>query len=87
LTLMVQSGLFVPVAPGSAFAVFRRLSADIGDGQSLEQSLSTFSAHVKQLVETLRTADGSPLVLIDEMASGTDPGEGVGLSIAVLEEL
>jgi len=87
LTLMVQSGLLVPVAPGSTFAVFRRFSADIGDGQSIEQSLSTFSAHVKQLVETLRTANGSTLVLIDEMASGTDPGEGVGLSIAVLEEL
>ncbi|WP_309121994.1 DNA mismatch repair protein MutS [Paenibacillus sp.] len=87
LTLMVQSGLLVPVAAGSTFAVFRRFSADIGDGQSLEQSLSTFSAHVKMLVETLRTANGSTLVLIDEMASGTDPGEGVGLSIAVLEEL
>ncbi|HZG78288.1 MAG TPA: DNA mismatch repair protein MutS [Paenibacillus sp.] len=87
LTLMVQSGLLVPVAPGSEFAVFRRFAADIGDGQSLEQSLSTFSAHVKMLVETLRTANGSTLVLIDEMASGTDPGEGVGLSIAVLEEL
>lgn len=87
LTLMVQSGLLVPAAPGSAFAVFRRVAADIGDGQSLEQSLSTFSAHVKQLVDMLRTADASTLVLIDEMASGTDPGEGVGLSIAVLEEL
>ncbi|MBO9610414.1 MAG: DNA mismatch repair protein MutS [Paenibacillaceae bacterium] len=87
LTLMVQSGLLVPVEPGSVFAVFRRFAADIGDGQSLEQSLSTFSAHVKLLVETLRTANGAMLVLIDEMASGTDPGEGVGLSIAVLEEL
>lgn len=87
LTLMVQSGLLVPVEPGSVFAVFRRFAADIGDGQSLEQSLSTFSAHVKLLVETLRTANGATLVLIDEMASGTDPGEGVGLSIAVLEEL
>ncbi|MCI3927660.1 DNA mismatch repair protein MutS [Paenibacillus sp. TRM 82003] len=87
LTLMVQSGLLVPAEPGSTFAVFRRVAADIGDGQSIEQSLSTFSAHVKHLVDILRTANASTLVLIDEMASGTDPGEGVGLSIAVLEEL
>lgn len=87
LTLMVQTGLLVPAAPDSVFAVFRRIAADIGDGQSLEQSLSTFSAHVKHLVDMLRSADRSTLALIDEMASGTDPGEGVGLSIAVLEEL
>lgn len=87
LTLMVQSGLLVPAAPGSTFAVFSNIAADIGDGQSLEQSLSTFSAHVKNVVEILRSANRSTLVLIDEMASGTDPGEGVGLSIAVLEEL
>ncbi|WP_199615343.1 endonuclease MutS2 [Paenibacillus alkalitolerans] len=87
LTLMVQSGLLVPAAPGSMFAVFNNVSADIGDGQSIEQSLSTFSSHVKNLVDILHNANRSTLVLIDEMASGTDPGEGVGLSIAVLEEL
>jgi len=87
LTLLVQSGVPVPVEPGSEFAVFQHVAADIGDGQSLEQSLSTFSAHVKHLVELLRTANGSTLALIDEMASGTDPTEGVGLSVAVLEEL
>ncbi|WP_274361935.1 endonuclease MutS2 [Paenibacillus thermotolerans] len=87
LTLMVQSGLLVPAAPDSTFAIFTNIAADIGDGQSLEQSLSTFSAHVKNIVEILKSANRSTLVLIDEMASGTDPGEGVGLSIAVLEEL
>lgn len=87
LTLMVQSGLLVPVQEGSEFAVFRNVEADIGDGQSLEHSLSTFSAHVKQLVHILEQADDSTLVLLDELASGTDPGEGIGLSIAVLEEL
>lgn len=87
LTLMVQSGLPVPVEENSEFAVFRHVEADIGDGQSLEHSLSTFSAHVKQLVSVLELADEATLVLLDELASGTDPGEGIGLSIAVLEEL
>jgi DNA mismatch repair protein MutS2 len=87
LTLMVQSGLLPPVGEGTELAVFRRIKADIGDGQSLEQSLSTFSSHVRHLVEVLKTADRSTLVLLDELASGTDPGEGIGLSIAVLEEL
>jgi DNA mismatch repair protein MutS2 len=87
LTLLVQSGVPVQAAAGSVFSVFANIEVDIGDGQSLEQSLSTFSAHVKNLVGILRSAGRSTLVLIDEMASGTDPGEGVGLSIAVLEEL
>jgi len=87
LTLMVQSGLLVPVKEGSIFSVFRHVAADIGDGQSLEQSLSTFSAHIQFLIELLSFADQSTLVLIDEMATGTDPGEGIGLSIAILEEL
>ncbi len=87
LTLMVQSGLLVPVREYSEFAVFHRLAADIGDGQSIEHELSTFSAHIRNMKKVLATADSSTLVLIDEMASGTDPGEGVGLSIAMLEEL
>ncbi|MDF2724528.1 MAG: mismatch repair protein MutS [Paenibacillus sp.] len=87
LSLMVQSGLLVPAKTGSKFAIFTKIAADIGDGQSIEQSLSTFSAHIKNLVDILRDADQRTLVLIDEMASGTDPGEGVGLSIAILEEL
>lgn len=87
LTLMVQSGIPVPVREGSRFAVFSQVGADIGDGQSIEQSLSTFSAHVRNMIDMLKTADAATLILIDEMATGTDPGEGVGLSIAILEEL
>jgi MutS2 family protein len=87
LTLMVQSGLLVPVEEGSEFAVYRSVMADIGDGQSLENSLSTFSSHVKNVIGILKEAGPSSLVLLDELAAGTDPGEGIGLSIAVLEEL
>ncbi|MDR6879316.1 endonuclease MutS2 [Bacillus sp. 3255] len=87
LTLMVQSGLLVPVGEGSEFAVYRSVMVDIGDGQSLENSLSTFSSHVKNVIDILKIAGPSSLVLLDELASGTDPGEGIGLSIAVLEEL
>lgn len=87
LTMMVQSGLLVPVQEGSRFSVFRNIAVDIGDGQSIEQALSTFSAHIHNVLEILRITDDSTLVLIDEMATGTDPGEGVALSIAILEEL
>ncbi|WP_246320493.1 endonuclease MutS2 [Paenibacillus qinlingensis] len=87
LTLMVQSGLLVPVGDGSEFAVYKSVMVDIGDGQSLENSLSTFSSHVKNVIGILKEAGPSSLVLLDELASGTDPGEGIGLSIAVLEEL
>jgi MutS2 family protein len=87
LTLMVQTGLLIPAKAGSNFSVFTKIAADIGDGQSIEQSLSTFSAHIRNIIDILKVADQSTLVLIDEMASGTDPGEGVGLSIAILEEL
>ncbi|AWX57278.1 DNA mismatch repair protein MutS [Brevibacillus brevis] len=87
LTMMVQSGLLVPVQEGSRFAIFRSIAVDIGDGQSIEQALSTFSAHIHNVLEILQITDASTLVLIDEMATGTDPGEGVALSIAILEEL
>ncbi|PAF30318.1 DNA mismatch repair protein MutS [Paenibacillus sp. 7516] len=87
LTLMMQSGLLVPVGEGGEMAVFHEVAVDIGDGQSLEQALSTFSAHIRNMIGILEQANSSTLVLIDEMASGTDPGEGVGLSIAMLEEL
>jgi DNA mismatch repair protein MutS2 len=87
LTLMAQSGLLPSVGEGSEFTLFRSVLADIGDGQSLEHSLSTFSAHVTNLIRILKEADAYTLVLLDELASGTDPGEGIGLSIAVLEEL
>lgn len=87
LTLMAQSGLLIPAAPDSECCVYRQVSVDIGDGQSIEHALSTFSAHIRNVNEILRTANEQTLILLDEMASGTDPGEGVGLSIAVLEEL
>ncbi|MGC5774224.1 endonuclease MutS2 [Paenibacillus pabuli] len=87
LTLMMQSGLLVPVAEGGEMAVYHEVAVDIGDGQSLEQALSTFSAHIRNMIGILEQANSATLVLIDEMASGTDPGEGVGLSIAMLEEL
>ncbi len=86
LTLMMQSGLLVPVLKGSRMAVFEGIEVDIGDGQSIEHALSTFSAHIRNMIGILETAGNSTLILIDEMASGTDPGEGVGLSIALLEE-
>ncbi|WP_138494962.1 endonuclease MutS2 [Paenibacillus pinistramenti] len=87
LTLMAQSGLLVPVEEGSCLAVFRNIRAVIGDGQSLEQSLSTFSAQIASLAQMLETADSASLMLIDELAAGTDPAEGMALSIAILEEL
>lgn len=87
LTMMVQSGLLIPVEEGSMCSVFEQISVDIGDGQSIEHALSTFSAHIRNVNHILQTANDKTLILLDEMASGTDPGEGVGLSIAVLEEL
>jgi len=87
LTLMVQSGLHVPVAEGSEFAIFSEILADIGDGQSIEQSLSTFSSHVKNIQMIIKTCGSSTLVIMDELGAGTDPGEGRGFAIAVLEEI
>lgn len=87
LTMMAQSGLNVPVAENSEFAVFADILADIGDGQSIEQSLSTFSSHIKNIVSILGCADKYTLVIIDEIGSGTDPGEGMGLAVSVLEEI
>lgn len=87
LTLMAQSGLLVPVGPGSDFNVFSNVISVIGDGQSLTQSLSTFSAQMKSIEGMLTDAGKGVLLLIDELAAGTDPGEGFALSIAILEEL
>lgn len=87
LTLMAQSGLLIPVAPGSDFTVFHDVISVIGDGQSLTQSLSTFSAQMKSIEGMIRDAGRGVLLLIDELAAGTDPGEGFALSIAILEEL
>ncbi|WNS42251.1 endonuclease MutS2 [Paenibacillus sp. MMS20-IR301] len=87
LSLMVQSGLLIPAEPDSDFAVFTDVMSVIGDGQSLTQSLSTFSAQMKSIEEMLGSAGKGILLLIDELAAGTDPGEGFALSIAILEEL
>lgn len=87
LTLMAQSGLLVPAHPDSELAVFQTVEADIGDNQSIDESLSTFSAHVRTIIRMLEGAGPRTLILLDELAAGTDPGEGIGLSIAILEEL
>jgi dsDNA-specific endonuclease/ATPase MutS2 len=83
----VQCGLHVPAAEGSEFAVFTDILADIGDGQSIEQSLSTLSSHVKNIQMIVKTCDASTLVIMDELGAGTDPAEGRGFAIAVLEEV
>lgn len=87
LSLMVQSGLHVPAEPGSEFTVFIDILADIGDGQSIEQSLSTFSSHVRNITSIIECADSNTLVIMDELGAGTDPAEGMGLAIAILEEI
>lgn len=87
LTAMVMCGLLIPVADGSRVSVFRHILVDIGDSQSIEQNLSTFSSHTLHVVEILQTADDSTLVLLDELGSGTDPVEGAALAIAVIDYL
>lgn len=87
LSLMVQSGLFVPVKEGSSTQIYRQIFADIGDEQSIEQSLSTFSAHMKNTVAFMADAQAGDLVLFDELGAGTDPTEGAALAIALLNTL
>lgn len=87
LSAMVMCGLLIPVSDGSSVSVFDNILADIGDNQSIEQSLSTFSSHTNKVIEIINIANERSLVLLDELGSGTDPVEGAALAISIIERL
>lgn len=87
IALMTQSGILPPVGKGSSISIFNKILVDIGDSQSIEQSLSTFSGHMKSLVDIVNKSSRRTLVLIDEIGTGTDPRDGAALGIAILEEI
>jgi len=87
LTMMAQTGLYIPAEKGSTLHIFQKIFVDIGDGQSIEANLSTFSSRLVNIIEILKSTDQRSLVLLDELGSGTDPSEGMALAIVILEQL
>lgn len=87
LTLMTMCGMLIPVSDGSRISVFDKVLVDIGDNQSIEQNLSTFSSHMLRVIDILKVSDKRTLVLLDELGSGTDPVEGAALAVSIIEKL